>query len=134
MHFYQQEAERLAVEQVVTSVRAALAAQAASLYLRGNHAEIAALGSQNPMQWLERPPPNYAGELDATRALKVAPGNWYFDRSALTLTYMLNNEEFFGRKRANRLNFKVRFAQSNLNLTENHVGPRLSGVTLEQIE
>jgi general secretion pathway protein G len=132
MHFYQVEAERLAVEQVVTSLRAALASRAASLYLRGNEAEMAALLRQNPMDWLDRRPPNYAGEFDAASARAVPEGQWYFDRTTATLSYVLNNRDYFGGNSAKRLNFKVKFARNPSIVTNNHEGPGPGGVTLEK--
>ncbi len=133
LSFYQQEAERLAAEQVVTSLRAALASRAASLYLRGMDADLAGLARQNPMDWLERRPPNYAGEFDAPKDGAVPFGHWYFDRSSATLSYVLNKRRFFGENGPKRLNFKVKFAQHPSNLTQNHEGPGPGGVTLEQI-
>lgn len=134
LQFYQEEGERLAAEQVVTSLRAALASRAASLYLRGNETELAALPKQNPMDWLERRPPNYAGEFDAPGAGAVPEGQWYFDRSTATLTYVLNKREFFGGNGARRLNFKVKFARDPSNITNIHEGPGPGGVSLDQID
>lgn len=134
LQFYQGEAERIAVQQVVTSLRAALATRAASLYLRGNEAEFPALARQNPIDWLARPPPNYVGEFDAPQPGVVPPGHWYFDRSTTTLSYLLNKPEFFGRSGAKRLNFKVKFAQFPSKLTKSNEGPGPGGVTLEQFE
>jgi len=133
LQFYQEEAERLAAQQVVTSVRAALASKAASLYLRGNESELAALARQNPMDWLERRPPNYAGEFDSATPGAVPFGNWYFDRTSATLSYVLNKRGFFGDNSPKRLNYKVKFAQHPSNLTQNHEGLGPGGVTLEQI-
>jgi len=134
LQFYQEEGERLAAAQVVTSLRAALASRAASLYLRGNEAEIASLAKQNPMDWLDRRPANYAGEFDAPKAGVVADGQWYFDRSTTTLSYLLNKRGYFGGNSAKRLNFKVKFAQPPSNITNIHEGPGPGGVTLEQVD
>jgi len=128
MRFYQAEAERLAIQQVVGSLRAALAARASSLYLEGKHGEIALLATQNPMDWLARRPPNYAGEFEQADKAAVAPGNWYFDRSNKRLLYSLSNTSFFGESSAKRLNFKVKF------LTKSNDEPGPGGVTLEQID
>lgn len=135
MQFYQQEAERLAVEQVVTSVRAALASRVTSLYLKGKEAEMTALAQQNPMEWLERRPPNYAGEFDAPPKPGAVPeGYWYFDRSTATLSYLLNKGSFFRESAAKRLNFKVKFARIPSNITKYHEGLGPGGVTLERID
>ena len=133
MQFYQEEAELLAVEQVVTSMRAALANRATSLYLKGSAAEFADLGRQNPMDWLERRPPNYAGEFNAPKPGAVPEGHWYFDRSTATLSYMLINRGTHRKNGGKHLNFKVKFAEKPSNITNIHEGPGPGGVTLEQI-
>lgn len=134
LQFYQAEAERLAVQQVVTSLRAALAVKAASLYLRGNETEMLALERENPIGLLERVPPNYAGEFDGSRDAQLEEGQWYFDRSTATLSYLLNKHSYFGGSDAKRLKFKVKFAQNPPNVTNTHGGPGPGGVTLEQID
>lgn len=134
VQFYQAESERIAIEQVVVSLRAALASRSASLYLRGNAAEIRALSQQNPMDWLERRPPNYAGEFDSPKPGAVRPGQWYFDRSTATLSYLLNKRELFQGNGAKRLNFKVKFAQNPPIITNSNGGPGPGGLTLEQID
>lgn len=134
VRFYQDEAERLAAERVVTSLRAALASRAASLYLRGSEAEIAALERQNPIDWLERRPPNYAGEFDAPKPGTIPSGQWYFDRSTTTLSYLLNKREYFIGSDSKRLNFKVKFARNPSTTLSKQEGPGLGGVTLEQID
>lgn len=134
LNFYQVEGERIAVQQVVTSLRAALASRAASLYLKGKEADMLALARQNPVALLERPPANYAGEFSSPDAGAVEAGQWYFDRSTATLSYVLNKRSFFGESGAKRLNFKVKFAQHPSNITNIHEGPGPGGVTLEQID
>lgn len=134
MQFYQAEAERLAVEKVAISLRAALASRTASLYLRGKAAEVEVLARQNPMEWLERPPPNYAGEFTAPKPGAVPEGHWYYDKTTATLSYLLKDREFFGGNDAKRLNFKVKFAQNPSIITNNHEGPGPGGVTLVQTE
>ena len=93
-----------------------------------------ALARQNPMLLLEPAPQNYAGEFSTREAGAVQPGQWYFDRSTATLSYLLNKPSFFGENGAKRLNFKVKFAQNPSNVTNNHEGPGPGGVTLEQID
>jgi hypothetical protein len=134
MRFYQEEAELLAVEQVVTSLRAGLANRATSLYLKESAAEFADLARQNPMDWLERRPPNYAGEFNAPQPGVVPEGHWYFDRSTATLSYMLINRGTRRKNGGKQLNFKVKFAQKPSNITNIHEGPGPGGVTLEQID
>ena len=94
---------------------------------------MAALVRQNPMDWLERKPPNYAGAFDAADSTVVTEGQWYFDRTTATLSYVLNKSEYFGGSGANRLNFKVKFARNPSNITNTHEGLGPGGVTLEEI-
>lgn len=134
MYFYQHEAEKLAIDRVLMILRAALADKASSLYLKGKAEDFRALERENPMRWLERPPPNYAGEFDAPKDGAVPAGSWYFDRSTTTLSYVLNNRDYFGEERSKRLNFKVRFARNQQILSNNHEGPGLGIATLEEVK
>ena len=134
MVFYQQEAERLAVDKMLGTLRAALAVEAAALYLRGKEDQIPQLAKKNPMDLLKLPPPNYLGEIDDPKLALPAEGVWYFDRSSSTLSYVLNQREFFTGNTSRRLNFKVKFQRNPTNLTDSHKGPGPGGVTLEKVD
>jgi type II secretory pathway pseudopilin PulG len=106
--FYQGEAERVAVQQVVANIRSALEIQVARGRLPGQQLNLTILTEQNPLLWLADKPPNYAGEYFSPTDQEVAVGNWYFDRHDKMLVYLLNNRNSFGGTELKRLKFKVK--------------------------
>lgn len=108
VQYYQQQAERLAREQVLANLRSALRLRLADLLIKRQSQQIAALAGQNPMTWLERAPANYAGEFYPAAAADLAPGCWYFDRRAKALVYLLRNSTDFPGSTEKRLVFKVK--------------------------
>ncbi|MES2150468.1 MAG: type II secretion system protein [Pseudomonadota bacterium] len=100
--FYQDEAERAAVERTIGSLRAALANQQAALALHGGEERLAALLVANPVVWLLQPPSNYLGEYYAPKPGQIKPGSWYFDPGAKTLVYQPTRDQ-------DRLRYQVRF-------------------------
>jgi prepilin-type N-terminal cleavage/methylation domain-containing protein len=91
--YYQEQAEKVAIEQTLGTLRSALHLQVAGLLLNGKADEIAHLPDQNPMDWLAEKPKNYVGEYYTPKPGMVAPGNWYFDLQNKNLVYLVNNRE-----------------------------------------
>ena len=112
LQFYQEQVERVAMEQVVVALRAGLHAKLASLYI-GN-GDTSSLAGQNPMDWLSRKPNNYLGEFYSPGLQEVAAGNWYFDRSGKILVYLLIHGNLFQSNELKRLKFKVELQHLNL--------------------
>jgi len=106
--FYQDQAELVAVQQVVANVQTALNYKVAQGKLPGNTVDLTILSQQNPVAWLNQPPANYLGELDAPREADVTSGNWYFDQHDKVLIYLLNKRSSFGSAPLKRLKFKVK--------------------------
>jgi len=131
--FYQDQAEQIAVQQVVANVRAALDYRLAQGKLPGNVVDLTILSQQNPLAWLTEKPANYLGEFYAPRDDEVTSGNWYFDRSNKTLVYLLNKRSSFGSAQLKRLKFKVKL----LRLPKNPVKPtgttETDGVAFEPV-
>ncbi|MBW8079196.1 MAG: prepilin-type N-terminal cleavage/methylation domain-containing protein, partial [Gallionella sp.] len=61
--FYQELAEKTAMEQVAGTVQSALTMQYGKILTRGQASDIPAMAIDNPMHWLQRKPRNYAGEF-----------------------------------------------------------------------
>lgn len=93
--FYQEAAEKAAMEQLAGTLRSALHLQIADRLLKGKMADIAALGQDNPMDWLAEPPANYLGERFGSQADAVPKGNWYFDLKDKELVYMVARGNHF---------------------------------------
>jgi prepilin-type N-terminal cleavage/methylation domain-containing protein len=89
--FYQETAEKAAMEATASAIRAALHLRMAHHFASGSSKDLSRLTEQNPMEWLATRPHNYAGELDRTAARDVAVGNWYFDPIERDLVYRIHH-------------------------------------------
>ncbi|WP_395407831.1 hypothetical protein ACHMW6_14710 [Pseudoduganella sp. UC29_106] len=134
VQFYQAEAEQAAMQTVVAQLRTALAVKVGARYLRGENQKLSLLAEENPMTWLERLPPNYAGEYDGAKPGNLLSGHWYFDSHSKTLTYLLNKRNYFFPETQNRHNFKLEFRRTEGILTNSHATPEAGGLSLEQID
>jgi prepilin-type N-terminal cleavage/methylation domain-containing protein len=95
MLWYQERAEKIAMESVISIVRAALHLQAAGRLVRGEGPELRVLVEENPMTWLATRPANYLGSLDRDAIAAAPVGHWYFDTADNTLVYRLRNYRYF---------------------------------------
>ena len=113
----QAEAERVAMDTVVGTLRSALGMKVAESLVRHETAKLAVLEGSNPMERLAELPPNYMGEFEAPRPGEIADGNWYFDRADKTLVYVVRNSTHFSGGTANppRARFAVRLVYDDKN-------------------
>jgi len=65
LRFYQEAAEKAAMEYNVGAVKSALQLRVAALLVRGEERKIESLARINPIDWLMEPPPGYRGEFRA---------------------------------------------------------------------
>jgi len=94
--FYQEIAEKVAMEQTVQSMRSGLQMNIAALLLAGKYDEIERLAERNPVSFLEQPPAGYVGEVtDARLAESLAGRIWYFDVARREIVYVLVREQHF---------------------------------------
>ena len=93
--FYQDQAEKAAMEQVAGALQSALTMEYARLLTRGREAEIGALVAENPMNWLAKVPSNYIGEYYDVSPRTVSPGNWTFDLKSRNLIYVVDRGDYF---------------------------------------
>ena len=92
--YYQEYAERTAMEMTAKNIRTGLRFKVADLILDNRASEIAKLADENPLNWLAERPPNYLGELDS--APEDEPkGQWYFDKRNKELVYTVNHRRHF---------------------------------------
>jgi len=89
------QAERTAMEQVLSSIRSGLTIRLAELAVRSRLPQAAALAGKNPINVLSEKPQNYLGELFGPGPRTLARGNWYFDLQDGALCYIPESEEFF---------------------------------------
>jgi len=92
--YYQEYAEKTAMEWTAGNIRTGLRYKVADLILANRASEIQTLADENPMNWLAERPPNYLGELDSAPA-DEPKGQWYFDRHKRELVYTVNNRRHF---------------------------------------
>ncbi len=110
LRFYQEAAEKAAMEYTVGAVKSALQLQVAAMLVGGEERNIESLARVNPTGWLQEPPPGYRGEFRAPQPA-VPRGSWYFDATRSELVYVPNLDAHLnpGPDGSKRLRFRVRF-------------------------
>lgn len=137
MQFYQEQAEKTAMETVAGAIQSALILQYGEILTRGKPSDTAALAQDNPMNWLQKIPNNYSGEFYDPTPLAVAPGNWVFDLKSRELIYVLRNANYFkpgkdGRKWI-RFHVAVSYEASRLPSLQG-TPPELTGILFKPVE
>ena len=135
--FYMEQAEKTAMEQVAGSIQSALTMQYGQILTRGKPSDVAALASDNPMNWMQKKPRNYAGEFYDPAPQSVEPGNWAFDLKSRDMIYVPNNSSHFrpGRdgKAWIRFHVVVNYEPARLPSLQN-ASPELTGIVFEPVE
>lgn len=89
--YYQEVAEKAAMEQTAGAVQSALTIQFAGLITRGKMEDVPKLAAVNPMKLLTDTQPNYAGEFYEAGTGDIPRGSWYFDLKQRHLVYVVRN-------------------------------------------
>lgn len=113
----QVDAERVTMETVAGTLRSAIGMKVAESIVKSKVANLPSYEGSNPMDLLAQLPPNYLGELDGMDPTTLEDGNWYFDKRAKTLVYLVRNKGFFkgGSPNPPRARFAVRLVYSDIN-------------------
>jgi prepilin-type N-terminal cleavage/methylation domain-containing protein len=111
LRFYQEAAEKAAMEYTVAVVKSALQLRVAAMLLRGEGKNIGSLARANPVGWLTEPPAGYRGEFRAPRPA-VPRGSWYFDATSHELVYVPNLDSHLQRLAdgSKQLRFRVQIS------------------------
>jgi prepilin-type N-terminal cleavage/methylation domain-containing protein len=137
MAFYQEQAEKVAMEDVAGAIQSALTLQYGKLLTRGKPSDVAALAEDNPMNWLQKRPGNYAGEFYEPTSQSVEPGNWVFDLKTRDLVYLIRNADNFkpgnDGKRWVRFHVVTYYEPSRLPSLQN-AAPELTGLQFKPVE
>lgn len=138
MWFYQEAAEKAAMEQMAGTLRSALHLQIAGKLIKGQTQAIPGLAEENPMDWLAEQPANYLGERFAPGPGEVAKGNWYYDLKDRQLVYVVARGGHFapnkqGRKEV-RYAVRVVYARAPQAGRENADKQEVNGVILALAE
>jgi prepilin-type N-terminal cleavage/methylation domain-containing protein len=134
--FYQEQAEKAAMEQTRGTLQSALSLKFATLAAQGRIKEVPELVKENPMTWLLQRPSNYLGEYYAPKAEDVVSGHWYFDLQQRNLIYSVNNKSHFHSEEHDKIRFQVKLVTGTVRsqgrgeaLDNNNI----EGVILEQV-
>jgi general secretion pathway protein G len=93
--YYQEMAEKTAMQEDAGAIQSALTMQYGKDYVRGNIESINQLATENPVKWLQKLPKNYSGEFYDPTPDAVVPGSWVFDLKAHELIYVLDQSQHF---------------------------------------
>jgi len=137
MTFYQEQAEKTAMEQVAGAIQSSLTMQYGQILTRGKPSDVAALAQDNPMNWLQKRPRNYSGEFYDPTPLAASPGNWMFDLKSRDLIYVVGDANYFkpgrdGRKWI-RFHVAVNYTASRLPSLQSEPAD-LTGLLFEPVE
>lgn len=85
--YVQEQAEKTTFEQTLAHLETALELEARSREARGDLKALARIGEENPFDWLDSRPSNYAGALDTVTPGSGKPGYWLYDRKERAVVY-----------------------------------------------
>ena len=135
---YQEQAERVAMDNVVGVLRSALGMTVGQMVAQGRAAEVSKLLTTNPMDLLAQKPANYAGEYYLPQKGKITPGNWYFNRKLLLLVYIARTGATFQVSEPQQFIYKIELIRdldgaNGPKLAETSDSTTIEGVALTQI-
>jgi general secretion pathway protein G len=111
----QVDAERVAMETVVGTIKSAIGIKVAESVVKQDVRGLAVLEGANPMDRLSQLPANYLGEFSNVDPHTLEDGNWYFDKRAGVLVYLVRNKGFFAGGSADppRAKFAIRLVYTD---------------------
>jgi prepilin-type N-terminal cleavage/methylation domain-containing protein len=135
---YQEQAERVAMENVVGVLRSALGMKVGQMVAQGRGKELSKLLTINPMDLLAQKPANYVGEVDSPQSGKISRGNWYFNRKLLLLVYIARTGATFQVSDPHQFAYKIELIRdmdgaNGPKLAETSESTTIEGVALTQI-
>jgi general secretion pathway protein G len=123
LNYYQELAEKAAMESTVRVIKTGLQIRLAELIITNRQGEAARLEAEDPMQWLDQKPANYAGSYREP----PEPGAWYFDASERQLVYVVNTGnrlDLDAASRAKQIRFRARLLKDKI---------QFGGATIESV-
>ena len=114
--YYQQQAQQVAVAQMLGVLRTSLRVQVLHLYLADRRDQLPALARQNPFDWLVDKPANYLGEFAQPDLEKLQAGNWLYDKKEQKIIYLFSNGNIFPAKGLESVKFKVTLPRADADL------------------
>jgi general secretion pathway protein G len=135
--YYQEQAEKTAMEGVLNTLESALVLQYGQILTRGKDSDVAALVQDNPMNWLQKKPRNYAGEFFEPLASSAPAGHWLFDLKSRELLYLPRNHDNLKPDKSGKpwIRFHVvSQAESSRLPSLQKAPPQLTGMLLQPVE
>ncbi len=135
--YYQEQAEKTAMEQVAAAVQSALVLRYGALMVRGADSQLllGELARDNPINWLQEKPRNYAGEFFDPSPQAVRPGSWVFDLKSRELVYVVDHADYFkpGQDGRKWIRFRVQLKYEPA-LGRPDAGKELTGTLFQPVE
>lgn len=134
--FYQEQAEKTAMEQVAGALQSALILQYGHMLTNGRESDVNTLLTENPTHWLMQKPPNYVGEYFSPTPGAISPGNWAFDLKNKELVYVPYKTEYFipGKDGHKWVRYRVHFLYEASRGSKNKSEKELSSLLFEPVE
>jgi prepilin-type N-terminal cleavage/methylation domain-containing protein len=129
--FYQEMAEKAAMESMVRVIKTGLQIRLAELIIGNRQGEAAMLEVEDPMQWLDARPANYGGAYSEPPTL----GKWYFDATTRQLVYVVSTGsrlDLATAADARQIRFRARLLKDRLNVG-GAVVESVTGITLTSV-
>ena len=134
--FYQEMAEKAAVQQVVSALKTALVLEYGHRMTLNLGSDINNIKTENPMEWLSQKPNNYAGEFDLIKPGVIEPGSWSFERNSHELVYVPNHDEYLSPPQDGfkRIRFHTRFTYDSHRGAQGKGAKVFTGVIFTPVE
>ena len=133
LHF-QALAEKHAMEMTIINMRSGLRLQVAELLIAERMDEVGDLVTENPINWLEAPPPNYLGELRSPEHSKLPGNTWYFDPGPRELVYIPRRTNLFWEDPAGEETVVLRVTAAKRSpVIVGSGAPKVQGIALVQV-
>ena len=123
LRLYQELAEKAAMETTIRLIKTGLQIRLAELIIANRQGEARNLETEDPTQWLQPRPGNYAGPYRE----QTEPGHWYFDARRRQIVYVVNigdRLEFDTGAKVRELRFQARLLRDRL---------KVGGATIDSV-
>jgi prepilin-type N-terminal cleavage/methylation domain-containing protein len=134
--FYQEMAEKAAMQQVVSALKSALVLEYGHRMTLSMGSAINDISTENPMDWLSQKPVNYAGAFNSIKPGTIEAGNWAFDLNTRELIYIPRHAEYFSPSKdgVKWVRFRMRSAYDAGLGSQGRRVMELTGVTIAPVE
>jgi general secretion pathway protein G len=131
LRFYQEMAEKAAMEATLRQIKTGLQIQLAVLIIANRQGEAMQLETEDPTRWMDTRPANYAGLYRE----RPEPGAWYFDPREVELVYVANigdRLKLDGATHSKEIRFRARLLKDRVPAAGGTI-ESVTGVTLTSI-